>query len=129
MVAYSVKTSSNVRPLAGAGIEIAPARGLMRCISVRPLAGAGIEIGAHADVISLAGFAPSRGRELKLYRNAVYPHAHVFAPSRGRELKFNSRPFRAMRGCVRPLAGAGIEIRGRASTCRATSSPPRGGGN
>ena len=54
-----------VRPLAGAGIEIAPPLCLMSLSTVRPLAGAGIEITNSATASKILLFAPSRGRELK----------------------------------------------------------------
>ena len=84
-----------VRPLAGAGIEITPARlgaifsmfapsrgrelksgvygDIERQQSVRPLAGAGIEIARGITCILKSPFAPSRGRELK-YRGTCAAH-------------------------------------------------------
>ena len=77
-----------VRPLAGAGIEIAIDYATMQRIAVRPLAGAGIEISSASSAESL----------------------NLFAPLRGRELKYKLRLRRFLCGLVRPLAGAGIEI-------------------
>ena len=55
----------NVRPLAGAGIEIELLGTVADPGTVRPLAGAGIEIVYRPGANDTIAFAPSRGRELK----------------------------------------------------------------
>ena len=50
-----------VRPLAGAGIEIAIADALLSEYPVRPLAGAGIEIGDSGCLHRYAGVRPLAG--------------------------------------------------------------------
>ena len=54
---------------------------------VRPLAGAGIEIVFSIASVGLPLFAPSRGRELKYIVVSKEGGRDRFAPSRGRELK------------------------------------------
>ena len=83
--------------------------------AVRPLAGAGIEIIWDPLAPDKIAFAPSRGRELKFVLNGENIFTHPFAPSRGRELKYSPSVRDISKGCVRPLAGAGIEIQPRPS--------------
>ena len=97
---------------------------------VRPLAGAGIEMNVSSLRRAYILFAPSRGRELKFEMYSVLRNAAWFAPSRGRELKSLLGHLHVETRRVRPLAGAGIEIKELAKTqIFVERSPPRGGGN
>ena len=89
MTNSSGRGAEQVRPLAGAGIEISQ-NSCWHCEpAVRPLAGAGIEI-------------------CSLFMRKT--KKCWFAPSRGRELKYNPGHLEIGGKHVRPLAGAGIEI-------------------
>ena len=79
--------------------------------SVRPLAGAGIEIDPGQSQMYCSMFAPSRGRELKYSRFPRRACRDAFAPSRGRELKSPTCIACIRYTMVRPLAGAGIEMK------------------
>ena len=81
-----------------------------KSFTVRPLAGAGIEISLPEAPDQRRSFAPSRGRELKCKHIGPDRRIPLFAPSRGRELKYTVQAGIIFL-LVRPLAGAGIEIR------------------